>query len=88
MNVKLSVLELPHWTTIKKLPALRQEKEDEIFYYHPEVPPEVNHAELPEEIRQETQIARKHLNIERVHNTEKQFNTMNLTNLYLIHIYP
>ena len=71
MNVKLSVLELPHWTTIKKLPALQQEKEDETFYYHPEVHPEVNHAELPEEILQETQIARKHLNIERVQNTEK-----------------
>ena len=89
MNVKLSVLELPHWTTIKKLPALQQEKEDETFYYHPEVHPEVNHAELPEEIRQETQIARKHLNIQRVQNTETQFYcTMNLINFYLICIYP
>ena len=60
INVKFSVLELPHWTTIKKLPALQLEKEDETFFYHPEVLPVVNHVELLEEIRQETQIVRKY----------------------------
>ena len=66
MNVNLSVLELHHWTTTKKLPALQPEKEDETFFYHPEVHPVVNHAELLEEILQETQIARKYLDIKSV----------------------
>ena len=66
MNVKFSVLELPHSTTIKKLPALQLEKEDETFFYHPEVLPVVNHVEIPEEIRQEPQIVRKYQNIKRV----------------------
>ena len=85
MNVKFSVLELPHWTTIKKLPALQLEKEDETFFYHPEVLPVVNHVELLEEIRQETQIVRKYKNIKRVQIIQEIYDTMNLS--VVTHVY-